>query len=141
MIVLDVNVLVALFHPGHPHHEAARDWWRGTQEEGMPITAPDLVWVGFMRVVTNAKAVSPQVSPTEAWRFASTFMRHPLYLTYAHQPRVLGEFAKLCDDARATGNLVTDAYIAASARVLGAAVATFDRDFRRFDDLRLVEIA
>jgi predicted nucleic acid-binding protein len=34
---------------------------------------------------------------------------------------------------------VTDAYIAASAVTLGAGVVTFDRDFRKFDGVRILE--
>lgn len=141
MIVIDLNVLVSLFDSAHTHHSKARDWWTEAQQAGTPVTAPDIVWVGFVRVVTNPKIIRSYTTAADAWTFARTFMRHPLYVTHAQHPRVLDEFAILCDSARATGNLVTDAYIAASARVIGAAVATFDRDFRRFDDVRLVEIA
>lgn len=35
-------------------------------------------------------------------------------------------------------NLVPDAYIATVAITHGCPVATFDRDFRRFDDLTVV---
>jgi len=140
VILLDVNVLVALYHSDHPDHLAARGWWQETEEAGTPVTAPDLVWVGFLRVITNPKIASPPITPAEAWSFAEAFMKHGLYLTYAHQPSPLNEFAAVTVASRASGNLVTDAYIAACAKVLGAAVATFDRDFRRFDDLRLVEL-
>lgn len=42
------------------------------------------------------------------------------------------------EDAEAAANLVPDAYIAAMAIEHDCAVATFDRDFRRFDGLRVV---
>ena len=43
-------------------------------------------------------------------------------------------------DAGASADLVTDAYIAAAAISLGATVVTFDRDFRRFDGLSVLEL-
>jgi predicted nucleic acid-binding protein len=41
--------------------------------------------------------------------------------------------------ASAAANLATDAYIAAFALSWAASVATLDRDFRRFDGLRIIE--
>jgi toxin-antitoxin system PIN domain toxin len=141
VIVLDVNVLVALFDRAHVHHGVATKWWREAQSGGVPVTAPDLVWVGFVRLATHPKVSRKPGTVAEAHAFMETFTAQPLYLSYAHQPRVIPEFTAVCTESQARGNLVTDAYIAASARALGAAVATFDRDFRRFDDLRLVELA
>lgn len=141
MIVLDVNVLVALFDRAHVNYAVTTNWWRKAQSDGIPVTAPDLVWVGFVRLTTHPKVSRRPGTVAEAHAFMESFTAQPLYLTYAHQPRVIPEFTAICTEAQARGNLVTDAYIAASARALGAAVATFDRDFRRFDDLRLVEIA
>ncbi len=55
-------------------------------------------------------------------------------------PGTLGVFEEAVRKARASGNLITDAHIAASAMASGATLVTFDRDFRRFDDLRLEEL-
>lgn len=141
MIIPDVNVLIALFRPEHPNHQAAREWWNTSAESGVPVTVPDLVWVGFVRITTNRRIFSVPATADEAWEFVRSVLGEPTYLHYAHHPRLLSEFESICSESQAAGDLVTDAYIAATARVLGAAVATFDRDFRRFDDLRLVEIA
>ena len=43
--------------------------------------------------------------------------------------------------ADASANLVTDAYIASAAMAMGATVVTFDRDFRRFDGLSVLELS
>lgn len=50
-------------------------------------------------------------------------------------------FTNQCREASATANLVTDAYIAATAISLGATLVTFDRDFRRFDGLKVLELS
>jgi predicted nucleic acid-binding protein len=43
-------------------------------------------------------------------------------------------------DAGAAADLVSDAYFAAAAATLGATLVSFDRAFRRFDDLSVLEL-
>jgi predicted nucleic acid-binding protein len=62
----------------------ASQWLRESLSKGQPFTVPGVVWLGFLR-------------------------------------------------------LVTDAYIATSAVTLRAGVVTFDRDFRTFDGVRILE--
>ena len=141
MIVPDVNVLVALFRGDHEHHRTVADWWRRTSEAGVSFTAPDLVWTGFVRIVTSHRIFKVPASVDEAFGFVNALTAQPTHVTMGPLPHGMEEFERLCRDGHATGDFVPDAYLAAVARCLGAAVATLDRDFRRFDDLRLVEPA
>lgn len=141
MNVLDVNVVVALYHPDHPHHEAASAWWEESRAAGEPFTVPDVVWVAFARVITNRAVFSIPATFGQAWTFVTAVAGQETYARYAADERVLALFARLSEAARATGNLITDAYVAAMAASLGANVVTFDRDFRKFDGVRVVELA
>ncbi len=50
-LLLDVNVLVALFDPHHIHHDAAHDWFADNRDAGWatcPITEN-----GFVRVISH----------------------------------------------------------------------------------------
>ena len=51
--LLDVNLLIALFHPSHVHHEIAHDWFTDQQTSGWS-TCP-LTENGFLRIVTNPR--------------------------------------------------------------------------------------
>ncbi len=51
--LLDVSVLIALFHPDHVHHEIAHDWFSDQQEVGF-ATCP-LTENGLVRIVTNPR--------------------------------------------------------------------------------------
>lgn len=137
MIVPDVNVLVALFRADHEHHEVVARWWRRTGEAGVAVTAPDLVWTGFVRVVTSPRVFKVPASVDEAFGFVKAVTAQSTYVAMGPLPHGMDEFERLCRDGHATGDFVPGAYVAAVARCLGAAVATLDRDFRRFDDLRL----
>lgn len=46
-----------------------------------------------------------------------------------------------CRSDQVSRNLATDAWIAETAIAMGAPVVTLDRDFRRFDGLRIVQPA
>jgi toxin-antitoxin system PIN domain toxin len=141
VIVPDVNVLVHLYRPqDHPKHEVAQQWWQGLRRQGDQLTVPDLIWVGFVRVVTNRRIFTVPSTPEAAWAFVEALRAQGIYLHYAAHPRLMEMFGVQLLDGGATANLVTDAYIAAVAVSLGATVVTFDRDFRRFDGLSVREL-
>jgi uncharacterized protein len=138
VIVLDANVLVALYRADHPHHQLIAPWWARASTSGATVTAPDLVWTGFVRVVTSPRIFAVPATIEEGLGFVRAVRAHPAYLPTGTLPGVLDTFADLCSDGQVTGNLVTDAYIAAVAVSMGAELATLDRDFRRFDGLRIL---
>jgi toxin-antitoxin system PIN domain toxin len=140
VIVPDVNVLVPLHRPGHPHHVKAQDWWQRFSASGEPLSVPDLVWVGFVRVVTHPRILRPPSAPADAWEFVEAVRSLGTYIQYASHPRVMDLFTELCDEANASADLITDAYIASATLSLGATLVTFDRDFRRFDGLSVREL-
>ena len=49
--LFDVNVLLALFDPGHIHHGVAQAWWRSHRQEGW-ATCP-LTQNGFARIISK----------------------------------------------------------------------------------------
>ena len=51
--LLDVNVLIALFHPEHVHHQIAHDWFADQEPQGW-ATCP-LTENGFLRILTNPR--------------------------------------------------------------------------------------
>lgn len=141
MNVLDVNVVVSLFQADHPHHTVSSDWLRAAVGRGETLTVPDLVWVGFVRTVTNPRVFAVPATFEQAWNFLQAVVEKPGYRTYVSHPRALAEFAMQGASVRASGNLVTDAYIAGCAAAYGGTVVTFDRDFRKFDGLRVLELS
>ncbi|NHA01742.1 type II toxin-antitoxin system VapC family toxin [Nocardioides sp. W3-2-3] len=141
MNIPDVNVLVALFRPDHGLSRAATAWWAESVDRGEPFTVPDVVWSGFTRVVTNGRIFEEPASFAQAQGFVGAVVAQPTHSTWVAHPRTLEEFARIGAEASARGNLVTDAYIAACAATYGGTVVTFDRDYRRFDGLRVRELS
>lgn len=140
MIVPDVNVLVHLHRDDHPQHQVAQQWWRDSSAQGEPLTVPDLIWVGFMRLATHRRIYREPSTPETAWQFVESVRAQGIYIEYSRHPRLLDTFGAQVREAKASADLVTDAYIASAALALGASVVTFDRDFRRFDGLSVLEL-
>jgi toxin-antitoxin system PIN domain toxin len=138
MIVVDVNVLVAAFRQDHPHHATAHPWLQQALGGFDDIVIPDAVWTGFLRIVTLRGAFAVPSSLEEAASFILAVVSAPAYLTAAPFAENATRLVALCRASDATGNLVPDAYIASVALGYDCPVATFDRDFRRFDGLRIV---
>lgn len=139
MIVVDVNVLVAAHLADHPHHESALSYLSAALAEDT-VLVPDVVWSGFLRIVTNSRVFTRPSSIREAVGFVRAVESAG---GYRHVPGLvdgLGPLLRIVVDNDASANLVPDAYIAAVAVSHSCAVATFDRDFRRFDGLEVVEL-
>ncbi|HWI31883.1 MAG TPA: TA system VapC family ribonuclease toxin [Microbacterium sp.] len=136
--MLDVNVLIAAFRSDHVHHTQVLPWLRRTLDDAVPITAPDTVWVGFVRLTTNHRIFEVPATLEESLAFVSAMTAQPTYVHVGGLLRNLGTFVDVCREASAIGNLVTDAYIAAIAVARACPVATLDRDFRRFEGLKIV---
>ena len=52
--LLDVNVLVALFDPGHVHHDVAHDWFADTGRAAWATCA--ITENGFLRVLSHPRS-------------------------------------------------------------------------------------
>lgn len=138
MILLDVNVALAAFRADHVHHAAARPWLEATLLAGTGILVPDVVWVGFVRLVTNTHIFEVPSSPAEAFEFVDAVCSAPSYAGIPGLPDGLSMFRETVLDSDAWGNLVPDAYLASIARAYAVPIASFDRDFRRFDGLEVI---
>jgi len=139
VVIPDVNVLIHAFRQDSTQHAPALTWL--TQRLSDPceeVVIPDLVWVGFARICTHPRVFHEPSSVAEVTAFATAVTAAPAYRVRAGLSFGIAPLFTLMAHAEARGDLVTDAYIAAVALQLGATVGTFDRDFRRFDDLPLV---
>ena len=138
MIVLDVNVLLAAFRADHAHHPLARPWLESTLSSGTPILVPDFAWVGFVRLVTNIHIFEVPSTPAEAFEFVDSICSMPSYTGIPGLSDGLTAFRELVLESDAWGNLIPDAYLASVARAHAAPIASFDRDFRRFDGVEII---
>ncbi len=135
MIVLDTNVLVYAHHPQLPQHERAARWLESILSEGNESIG--LVWQvvsGFLRISTNPRIFGEPMTIDVARSFIDDLFSHPLVHEIHTTDKHWKIYSTLLSELNITGDMVTDAHIAAIAAEHKAAVATADKDFRRFSD-------
>ncbi|WP_159500614.1 TA system VapC family ribonuclease toxin [Microbacterium sp. 18062] len=137
MIVVDVNVLVAAHLAEHVHHERALAFLGRALTEDLVIV-PDAVWSGFLRIVTNGRIFETPSTIEHASEFVRAVVGAAGYRHVSGLVDGIEPFLRLCATSDASANLVPDGYIAAVALAHRCPVATFDRDFRRFDGIEIV---
>lgn len=131
----DVNVLVGIYRDDDPQHEQVVAWLRRTLQAGEHVLLTPVVVSGFVRVVSNLKVFPAAMSADEAAGKIDTLLGSRMVSWAMPGPRHWQVFSRLCREADARGNLVSDAAIAAVAIEHGATLVTRDRDFARFTGL------
>ena len=122
--LLDVSVLVALFDPGHIHHEIAHDWLVDHRKQGWATCA--ITENGLVRILTSPTFTNPPHRPADIvpmlakLRAASDHRYWPCAISLCDE--------SVFDPAYIRGNKqVTDVYLLGLAVSAGGALATFDR--------------
>ena len=140
MLLFDVNALIAAHRPEHPFHTIAKAHLEAVLGTPAPtVTIPDVVWAGFIRICTNPRVFQIPSTLEEIGAFVAAVRGAPGYCHLTPGVNAIEQLLELCVNSHAHGDLVTDAYIATIALNLDATVVTFDRDFRRFDGLRIID--
>jgi hypothetical protein len=91
---------------------------------------------GVIRVTTHPKVFVRPSRIDEVLRFCNILLDQPPCVTIQPGDRHWEIFTRLCLEADARGDLVTDAWFAALAIESGCEWITLDRDYARFPGLR-----
>jgi hypothetical protein len=138
MILVDVNLLISATAAQAPNHLAAKTWLNAVLQGDQEIGLPWAVLVGFVRIAANPRALTNPFTLDAALQQVGDWLGLPgvrvLHPTPAHERH----FAEMCRGSKATGNLVTDAHLAALAIEHDCQLASNDTDFARFPGLRWV---
>ena len=136
MIVPDTNLLVYVYNEDAPQHSAARRWWErllgGTESIGVPW----IVATGFIRVISNGRITTSDLSPTGAAELVNNWFSRPHIEPIDPGPAHMDHFRRFLNVPGSGPNLVPDAHIAAIAMDYDAEVHSADRDFGRFTGVR-----
>lgn len=136
MKLLDVNIVVEAHREDAPRHKEVRAWLEDQLGKAPGVAVTDLVLCGFVRVVTHPK-VFKTPSPLEVALEFVADLRSRDWVTVMRPGSGQWEiFTTLCRVADARGNLVPDAFHAATAMEYGMEWVTLDRGFGRYPGLR-----
>jgi len=138
VIALDTNVLVYSRRGESDHHRAARKIVARLAEGDEPWA---LAWpcvYEFLRVVTHPRVFDPPTDLDIALDDLESLLDSPSLVMLGEGPAHAAHLRQMVGAARATGNLVHDAHIAALALEHGVReLWTSDKDFSRFPGLRI----
>lgn len=138
MIAVDTSILVYAHRSETDLHAPATTALVTLAEGVVPWGLPVFCITEFLRVVTHRRVFSPPSTVSQALGFVDDVIASPVCRVVRPGPeflRVLTETARAAD---ARGNLMFDAQIAALCREHGiASVLTNDRDFERFEHVRV----
>lgn len=136
MLLIDVNVLLYAHREAAVDHAKYRAWLEDVANGDAAFSVADLVFSGFLRIATSSKVFSPPSSLSAALAFVDDLRTRPNFVSVGPGPRHWDIFVRLCKEAKAKGNLVPDAYLAALAIESGCEWITTDGDYARFPGLR-----
>lgn len=138
MIIPDVNLLLYAHNRDDARYVPASAWLRGLLTGEVPACFCWETINGFIRISTNPRAMPNPISLKDAFATVGDWFNSPSFLLLKPTDRHLEVLARVASDANASGPLFSDASLAALAIEHGATLATTDRDFRRFDGLKLL---
>ena len=138
MIIPDVNLLLHAHNSDFPRHREAREWWEalmnGTVSVGLPWTSI----LGFIRIATHPRILEYPLDMREACTRVRSWLERPQTMLIHPGTRHADILFELLENSGGTGNLTTDAHLAALAIEHQAELHSHDADMARFSGLRWV---
>lgn len=136
MKLIDSNLLIYSASRGVPEFAKANAFVTETLNSGEPIALPWVTILAFVRTVTRRSA-SERPMPLElACDTVDGWLARPNVVALEPGPEHWRILRELLQATGATGNLTTDAHLAALAIENGAELCSADTDFARFPQLR-----
>lgn len=137
MIMPDANILIYAHNEASENHERANRWLEEKLRSSEIVCFSWQTITAFLRITTNPKLFSNPLSPSQAFEIVEQWLARPNAIVVEATANFMTIFQKTAIDGQASGALLMDAHLAALAIEHGATLATTDRDFRRFDGLKI----
>ncbi len=138
MTIIDANVLIYACNVAAPRHRPARKWLESAFSSAEPIR---LAWAtihAFLRIVTHPRILPRPFSNQSALSLVEEWLAQPSVAPIEPGTRYWSIFREVVRIGQVRGDLMMDAHLAALAIENGAVLCTTDKDFTRFEGLRLL---
>jgi toxin-antitoxin system PIN domain toxin len=137
---IDTNILIFAEISTSQHHAQALAALRELVEANRPWAIPCPCLYEFLRVATHPRIFHPPVPLDRAVADLQKILGSPSLRLLQETPRHAEIMVNVLQSGAVTGNLIHDAHIAALCIEHGVSeLLTGDRDFRRFEGLRVVD--
>ena len=136
MIVIDVNLLLYSHMRSSPFYQPARVWFEQILSSDEEVGVPLQCAIAFLRITTNKRIPLGRLAIPFALDIVDGWLAQPnvrlLCAGVEHWPI----FRRMLLEGNASGDLGTDAHLAALTVEFGGTLYTTDSDFARFAELR-----
>lgn len=135
MILLDANILLYAYIDDLPQHKKVAKWFEDlllSQDESVAVIST--VATAFLRISTNKRIFSMPSRIADATDRLDELFANPMVEFVGPTEKHWSIYSTILREMNISGDVVMDAHIAAMAVEHGAAVASADKDFRRFSD-------
>jgi len=134
--LVDLNVLLYAVNRDAPNHATVHRWWEAALGGEEPVGLSWLVLLGFLRLATNPKVFPKPLSVDDALGRVDAWLAHPNAKLVSETDHHWPVLRSLIAATGGSGNLTSDAHLAALAMEYGAVLVSCDTDFARFPGLR-----
>ena len=136
MIFPDANLLLYAEDTTSPHHENARIWWDACLSGTESVNLCWPVLKAYLRIATNPRLHDRPLTMEEGVERVESWLGQPCVRIVVPTDAHWEIFQTQIREASATGNLVSDAHLAALAIEHASVLYSTDRDFARFPSLK-----
>ena len=135
MTLPDVNVLIYAFRSDADQHADYKAWLESVINGSAAYGIAPQVLSSVVRICTHPRIFERPSRISEVFEFCRVLLEQPNASAVTPGERHWDIFVSLCREAKATGNLIQDAWFAALAIESGCEWITTDRDYARFPGL------
>ncbi|RMH21595.1 MAG: PIN domain-containing protein [Acidobacteria bacterium] len=138
MTLIDANILIYAYDASSLFHPQAKLWLEDRLSRPEPVLLAWTVVLAFLRITTDGRILGSPLARERAMAIVGEWLAWPRVRVVAPGPQHWQVFAQLVEQGGAKGRLLMDAHLAALAIEQGAELASCDKDFARFAQLRWV---
>lgn len=136
MKILDLNILLYAVDQGALHHETAKRQLEDVLSSRESVGFPWVFLLGFLRLSTNRKIFPHALTTEQAAGIVDGWLSLPIVHVLEPGPGHWVLLKGLLKNGEVTGDMVTDANLAALALEHDAELISTDTDFGRFGQLK-----
>lgn len=139
MILIDANLLIYAVNSDAPRHRQARSWLDETLSGVTPVGLPWVCVLAFLRITTSPRILGRPMPAEDAIHQVAQWLDQPFVDAIAPGEGHWPILRNLLRTTGMSGNLTTDAHVAAMAIERGATVCSADHDFKRFPGVHHID--
>jgi toxin-antitoxin system PIN domain toxin len=136
VIVVDANLLLYAYDSAFPRHAEARAWVEKVFSGSEPVLLPWQSISAFARIMSNRRLPGDRFTIQEVVDFVDRWLQQPNVHALGPGDEHWPLFRQMLVEGQASGDLTSDAQLAALTMECGGVLYTTDRDFARFPGLR-----